>query len=291
MARVEVFNDPDYTKEPGRPNAKEYRILSPVASFLANKINPDWLTLSGAFFGTVGTYLLSYPKETAQKIEQFTKGSLKLSETAIRAGGAIGVLISYIFDVLDGAVARKSEKGETKHGLVIDGLVNKITDITPSVTSLWKKQDADTLLTQGLFRTLAIGSTMVRSAGIEHDVPIAKTGLFARIGRLPLQWGGLLLEGQRNLIGKALVAQVGFDLRHRYKQIASSGKKEAIRQTRTDLLELFGSRLIAYAISDDPKTRELIAGGLELLKLIEVKTREADAVDKRKKIGRSNSVI
>lgn len=272
MLRAEF--DSTYTQEPGRNIAREYVALSWIAEKLANRIDPNVITLLGAAAGVLGTYLLGFPDQAIPKIEQLSKGLLKPPKGMLRVTGACLLAFSYISDVLDGAVARKSIKGESKSGIVLDGIVNKVVDTSTALFALHYAKTADDKATWGTNIALAPVSTMIRSAGLEHGVPISKTGWGARIGRIPITVGALVFQNHRNLFGKILIGQFILDSTLRYNQIRNSGNKEAQERINTDLSQYAHLVLIGSTIPT-PLPAEVATFGLELGKLAQVKIREA----------------
>lgn len=273
-----------YAQEPGRSNAREYNFFAPLGEICADKIDANVFTLSGAVAGVVGSYCLTYPEEVREKLKDISQGRIYPSKRAVLTAGGVLLFTSYIFDMLDGATARKSKKGETEFGLVADGIVNKIVDISVATFSLWKNKDRDSRTTWGIYRDLAISATMIRSIGIEHDVPISKAGFLARAGRVPLNILSMVYEDGRNITGKVLGVQAALSAKDRFDQIVNSGNKKAIRQVVSDLCEQYESHLIGVNIPD-PRIREVVVTLLQLYKLAEVKMREAEAVENRKKLS------
>lgn len=279
-----------YAQEPGRSNAREYNLFAPLGEICADKIDANVFTLSGAFAGIVGSYCLTYPEEVREKVKEISRGKFNPSKRAVLIAGGALLFTSYIFDMLDGATARKSKKGETEFGLVADGIVNKMVDISVATFSLWKNDDPDSKVTWGIYRDLAISATMIRSVGIEHDVPISKAGFLARAGRVPLNILSMVYEDRRNITGKILDIQAALSAKDRFDQIVNSGDKKATRQVLADLYEQYESHLIGVNIPD-PKIREMVVTLLQLYKLAEVKMREAEAVGNRKKLAMAEDQI
>lgn len=264
-----------YSQEPGRRVAPEYIVLDWLAGKLANKINPDVITVSGAVAGVIGSWLLGFPDHAIRTIEQSSNGHLRPPRGKLRITGAVSLAFAYFCDVLDGAVARKSTKGESKHGIVLDGIVNKVVDTTPAIFALSQAKTFDDKTTWLAHGILAPISTMIRSVGIEHEIPIAKTGWGARIGRIPITVAALLFEDQRNFFGKVLVTQFIGDSIHRYRQIVNSGNEQATQRINEDLAEYACLTLIGRGSLKNPTLREVIALGLGLAKLAQVKIRES----------------
>lgn len=279
MREREIRRD-SLTAEPGRI-AYEHIILKPVASELTKRgIPADAITVFGAFAGVLATWLLSSPEDTGKNIEKISGGRFKLTKGQTRTIGGLLLGISYFCDLLDGPVARLSEQGETKHGMVMDGVVNKIVDTSLAVFELAKATTLDTKATWMSYLTLAPVSTMIRSVGIQHNIPIPKTGLGARIGRIPFIVGAMFFEEKRNLLGKILLAQLVGDSIHRYLQIVRSTNKEARGEVNRDLGEYFVIALLSRTIPQKGFPRELVTLGLELAKLAQVKIQEAYGKDK-----------
>lgn len=235
-----------YGAEPGRHYALEYPLFAKPAEVLAKKGVPaDVVTLFGAVAGVTGSYLVMYPGQVREKIVEFSSGRITPSINQVRAAGTIVLGISYTCDLLDGAMAAKSVGGETKHGRVLDGIINKIVDIAPAVFELEKARSGDTKLTWFSYQVLAPVSTIVRSIGLRHDVEIAKTGLNARVGRLPLLIASMMCESKRNLLGKLLIGQILADTIQRYNQIARAGNEDALEEVHRELLKYFTAVLLA----------------------------------------------
>lgn len=274
MATREVLNGA-YCAEPGRPFAREYELFARPAEKIANKIPADLITVFGAATGVAGSYFLGFPDEAIETLGKISSGRFKLTHNQVKVTGAVLLGVSYVCDLLDGAVARKSTEGETRHGRVIDGIVNKIVDISPALFTLSAAKTFDDKATWLTYEVLAPVSTMIRSEGLHHGIPIAKTGLGARIGRLPFLVSSLVFKEKRNLLGKVMTAQLVIDCIHRYSQIVNSGNQEAIEAVHADLAQyvaLFAaSRISGLA----PLEQELTTVGLELSKLAQVKIKEA----------------
>ncbi len=264
-----------YQAELGRSFAIEYPLLSKPAEKLANKISADTITVFGAAAGITGSYFLGFPDKAIQTIDKLSGGRIQLTRKQIRIAGAILLGTSYVCDLLDGAVARKSKEGETRHGKVIDGIVNKMIDISPAIFALSKAHALDDKATWITYEALAPVSTMIRSRGLSHDIPISKTGIAARIGRLPFLVGSLVSENNRNTLGKIMNAQFVLDCIHRYMQIAKSGNQKAIDETHTDLIQYVILFAASRALNLSPLPQELTTVGLELAKLAQVKIKEA----------------
>lgn len=262
-----------YTSESGRHYALEYRVLSGIADRLANRVPADAITALGALFGIVGSYCLISPENASKKVETFSKGRLRFSRKLTRFLGGAGLGISYVCDLLDGAVAKKSDQGETNHGKILDGIVNKIVDISPALFNIAKAEKSDTAsaATWQFYQALAPVSTMIRSEGLAHSIPIAKTGIYARVGRLPFLVASMLFEGKSDFFGKVLTCQILADSFYRYQQIVRSGNKEAVRATNRDLVEYFGATILSGVVLRKP-TFSLFVG---LVKLAQVKIKEA----------------
>lgn len=260
-----------YTSEPGRHYALEYRVFSGIADRLVNRVPADVITASGALFGIVGSYCLISPENASKKVETFSKGRLRFSRKLTRFFGGAGLGVSYVCDLLDGAVAKKSDQGETKHGKILDGIVNKIVDVSPALFNIVKAKKFDTVATWQLYQTLAPVSTMIRSEGLAYGIPIAKTGIGARVGRLPFLVASMLLEEKSDFFGKVLTCQILADSYYRYQQIVRSGNKEAVRATNRDLVEYFGATILSGVVLRNPTFSLCVS----LVKLAQVKIKEA----------------
>lgn len=271
----EQIDNGGYAKELGRPVAVEYHILSRPAEIVANRVNADHITVCGAILGIVGSFLFGFPEDATQAVERLSRGHLKLSRRATRTIGIVALGTSYLFDLLDGAVARKSSRGETKHGVVLDGIVNKMVDTSPAIIAILRAKTLDEWTTWSLYKFLAPVSTIIRSVGLQYDIPIAKTGLGARIGRIPMIVSAMLFENRRSLFGKILVGQLIADSIHRYRQVVNSGNREAQAQVQQDLAEYSGLFLLGTALSPNHILREAVTTGLGFLKLAQVKIGEA----------------
>lgn len=263
-----------YIIEPGRSFSPEYAILSKPAEVLADRIPADAITAVGAVAGITGSFLLGFPEEAIQRAQRISGGRLTPSIKQLKIAGGIALGVSYLCDLLDGAVARKSTGGETKHGKVFDGIVNKAVDTSPAIFELFKAKSLDTKATWLSYVALAPVSTMIRSIGLSHDIPITKTGLGARVGRVPVLISSLLFERKRNLFGKLLVMQLIADSIHRYKQITNSGNNDARDNVNHELVRYFMLVLLGRTIPQR-LPRELAMFGLALAKLAQIKIREA----------------
>lgn len=115
-------------------------------------------------------------------------------------------------------------------------------------------------------------------------MPISKAGFLARVGRVPLNVISMVYTNKRNITGKVLDIQTGLSAKDRFDQIVRSGNSKAIKQVLWDLFEQYETHLIGVNISD-PRTREMVVTLLELYKLAEVKMREAEAVESRRKLN------
>jgi phosphatidylglycerophosphate synthase len=260
----EQIDDRGYSKKQGKP-----------AEIIANRINADYITICGGILGIAGSFLLGSPKDATQIIEKLSRGHMKLSKKTARTVGAVTLATSYFFDLIDGEVARKSSGGGTKHGIILDGIVDKIVDISPAIFASRGAKTFDERLTWSLYRYLAPVSTMIRSVGLQHDIPIAKTGWGARVGRIPMLVSAMLFENRRSLFGKILVGQLIADSINRYGQIINSGNKEAQTQVQQDLAEYNRLFWLSTTLSPNCAAKELTTTGLGLLKLTQVKIREA----------------
>lgn len=263
-----------YAIEPGRSFAPEYIIFSKPAEVLADRIPADAITAVGAAAGVTGSFLLGSPEEAIQRAQRISGGRLTPSIKQLKIAGGITLGISYLCDLLDGPVARKSAEGETKHGKVFDGIVNKAVDTSPAIFELLKAKSLDTKTTWLSYAVLAPVSTIIRSIGLSHDIPIAKTGLGARIGRIPVLVSSLLFERKRNLFGKLLVTQLIADSIHRYRQIVNSGNNDARDNVSSELVQYFMLVLLGRTISQR-LPRELVTFSLTLAKLMQIKIKEA----------------
>lgn len=264
-----------YYSEAGRAFASEYALVEKPAEAIANKIPADAITVFGAFAGITGSYLLGFPHEAIQIIQKVSGGHIKLTCNQTRVTGALLLGISYACDVLDGAVARKSEKGETKYGKVLDAIANKMIDISPAVFILSNAQTTEKRTIWESYRTLAPVSTMIRSRGLQHDIPISKTGFCARIGRLPFLIASLIFQQKRDVLGKVLSMQLVIDCIYRYTQIIKTGNREAIEAVQNDVFEYITLFLGSQVIGGKSLEKELTIVGLELAKLTQVKIKEA----------------
>lgn len=265
-----------YNSEPGRHYALEYDVLKRSADvFVEAGVSANTITAVGAVLGAIGTALLTKPSQFADKIEQITVGKIKPSVGVVKSAGAIAFALSCFGDLQDGAVAKRSQNGETKFGKVFDGFVNKIIDTTPALCmQVWPESQREALA-GSLYTILAPLSTMIRSIALEHDVPIPKTGVGSRVGTVATLSVGYTVERWRGRangwLGGILTAQRLVDIGIRYRTVIRSGDEEAIQQVNKDITEYFGLVLIGKALSDNP----LLPFGLEMAKLLDVKVGEA----------------
>lgn len=273
MSRQEISSK--YSQEPGRKVAREYIVLSWLAEKLANKIDADVITVSGAVAGVIGSWFLGFPDQSTKAIERVSHGHIRPLRDNLRIVGGVSLAFAYFCDVLDGAVARKSNKGESKHGTVLDGIVNKIVDTSPAIFALSEAKTFDDRATWLTHETLAPVSTLIRAVGIEYGIPIAKTGWGARIGRIPITVAGLIFENRRNFFGKVLIAQFIGDSIYRYRQIVNSGNEQALHKVNQDLAEYALLVLAGRETAQNSNLREVVTFGVEMGKLAEVKIREA----------------
>lgn len=267
--------------EIGRKRAVEYELFSKPAELLADKVLADSITAVGAAVGIVGSYFLAAPEEAIRSIEQMTGGKLNPTKSQIKTAGAISLGASYVCDLLDGTVARKSETGETFHGRIFDGIANKAVEMTPAVIFSMKAKGINEKATWLSYLFTSPMATMIRSRGIANDVPISKAGLAARVGRTPPLIVSLLSESKRGLAGKLMTLQSVGSAISRYKQIKDAGDETAIGEVNKDLLEYTALFVLGRVMFKNPLQRELLILGLELAKLGQVKFAEAKAIEKR----------
>lgn len=259
----------------GRKRAIEYELFGKPAELLANRVPADNITALGFTLGVVGSRFLAAPEDAIKEIEQLSGNMLYPTRAQIKIAGGIALATSYVCDLLDGAVARKSRNGETFHGTVFDGMANKLVDTTPALIFMTKAQSIDERVTWLSYIFTAPMASMIRSRGIANSVPVPKTGFGARVDRVPILLASLFKENSRNSAGKVLTFQAVSSAIERYRQIRNSGNSEAIAAVNKDLLEYTALFIIARAMGTKPLRKELLTLGLELAKLGHVKLSEA----------------
>lgn len=261
-------------QEPGRRRAIEYSIFSKPADLLANRVPADAITVVGVTTGVVGSYLMSLPEDAAKHIRDISGGILDPTKRQVKLAGALALGASYVCDLLDGAVARKST-GETFHGTIFDGIANKIVDTAPVMFFLNRAKNKREIATWLSFLFVAPMTTMIRSRGLSEGVPMSKTGLGARVGRVPVLLAGLIFENKRNLVGQVLAVQAASSAFIRYEKVRRSGNRDALDAVNRDLLEYVATFFVARVLGGKGLPRELLTLGLELAKLGQVKVSEA----------------
>lgn len=265
----------------GRNRAVEFEIFKKTAEVLVDYISPDKITAVGAVTGVVGSYCLASPEAVIGVVEKYSGNRIKPTTSEVKIAGSVALSVSYICDLLDGAVARQSKKGETFHGTVFDGMADKLVDSMPALILASK---ADSGLQQFLWRSYAFLSpiaSMIRSRGISYDIPIAKTGFGGRASRIPVLLTGLFTDELRDLSALILSSQSFMSSVVRYKTVHESGNLEAINEVNQDLIQYMTLYLLGTNLDGETK-RDFVTFGLELLKLGHVKLSEAENNRKNK---------
>ena len=259
----------------GRKRAIEYEVFAKPAELLANRVSADSITAVGAAVGTVGSYFLASPEDAIRSMEQLSGGKLHPTRKQIRIAGALALGASYVCDLLDGAVARKSTNGETFYGTVFDGMVNKLVDTTPALIFAAKANGLNEKAAWLSYIFTSPMASMIRSRGVANNIPVPKTGFGGRASRVPVLLAGLANESLRGLAGKVLTLQSTISAISRYKQIKDSGSNEAIEDVNRDLLEYVALFVLGRVVVGDSMQKEVVTLGLELAKLGHVKLSEA----------------
>lgn len=267
------FEGQSFVKEPGKLPIHK-KLVGRIADKLANNVDADVITGLGAALGVAGSYLLTSPEDAINKMRFLTHDKVIPTKLQVRVAGGVALGLSYFCDILDGDVARKSAKGPTKYGTVFDGVVDKTVDTSPALFLLSSAKTLDERLTWLAYMGLAPISSGIRSTGIAHDIPIPKTGLGARIGRIPVMVSALLFKNKRTALGKVLVLQLVADSIHRYKQIVDSGNTEAVDEVNSNLAQHLGLFILGQLSSEKTLPKSMITLGLELAKFTQIKMKE-----------------
>jgi phosphatidylglycerophosphate synthase len=163
-----------------------YRITSPLVRILSKSgIAPNTLTLTNLALNIVAAYVIA-------------TGHFLL--------GGVLVLVSGLFDLLDGALARFT-KQTTKFGAVLDSTVDRISEAaTLCGLLMWYVSQEGTTLEIVLVLAVLIGSFLVsyiraRAEGVGWQCQI---GLFTRAERVIVLAVGLLIN--RILVHSVFVA-------------------------------------------------------------------------------------
>jgi CDP-diacylglycerol---glycerol-3-phosphate 3-phosphatidyltransferase len=153
-----------------------YRITSPIVRVLSKTgITPNALTFINPALSIVAAYVIA-------------TGHLAL-------GGAF-VLISGLFDLLDGALARFTEQ-TTKFGAVLDSTFDRVSEaVTLCGLAIWYVPQEGATLEIVLIFVVLIGSFLVsyvraRAEGLGWD---CRVGLFTRAERVIVLAAGLLIN-------------------------------------------------------------------------------------------------
>jgi CDP-diacylglycerol--glycerol-3-phosphate 3-phosphatidyltransferase len=153
-----------------------YRITNPFVGILSKSgITPNALTIANLALNIVATYVIA-------------AGHFFL--------GGILILVSGLFDLLDGALARFTKR-TTKFGAVLDSTVDRISESTTLCGLLiWYVPQKDIILEIVLILVALIGSFMVsyikaRAEGVGWQCEV---GLFTRAERVIVLAVGLLIN-------------------------------------------------------------------------------------------------
>jgi CDP-diacylglycerol---glycerol-3-phosphate 3-phosphatidyltransferase len=153
-----------------------YRITSPIVRVLSKTgVTPNALTFINLALSIVAAYVIA-------------TGHLAL-------GGAL-VLISGLFDLLDGALARFTDQA-TKFGAVLDSTFDRISEaVTLCGLAIWYVPREGATLEIALIFVVLIGSFLVsyvraRAEGLGWD---CRVGLFTRAERVIVLAAGLLIN-------------------------------------------------------------------------------------------------
>jgi CDP-diacylglycerol--glycerol-3-phosphate 3-phosphatidyltransferase len=154
-----------------------YRVTSPIVGVLSKSgITPNSLTLTNLALNIVAAYFIA-------------TGHFVL--------GGVLILISGLFDLLDGALARFSKQA-TKFGAVLDSTVDRIADAaTLCGLLIWYVPQEGGILEIVLILVVLVGSFLVsyiraRAEGLGWQCQI---GLFTRAERVIVLAVGLLVSG------------------------------------------------------------------------------------------------
>jgi CDP-diacylglycerol--glycerol-3-phosphate 3-phosphatidyltransferase len=154
-----------------------YRITSPIVAVLSKSgITPNSLTLTNLALNIVAAYVIA-------------TGHFLL--------GGVLILVSGVFDLLDGALARFS-KQTTKFGAVLDSTVDRISEAaTLSGLLIWYIPQEGATVGIVLILVVLVGSFLVsyiraRAEGLGWQCQI---GLFTRAERVIVLAIGLLVSG------------------------------------------------------------------------------------------------
>jgi len=135
------------------------RVISPIV-YIFDKLNisPNMLTITGLLITVTGTYFI-FAKQF------FTAGII--------------LIIGAIFDAIDGALARRTNK-TTKFGAFLDSTVDRIADFLPLFALAYYFKD-DTIfffITMGaILFSFLVSYTRARAEGLGID---CKVGIFER---------------------------------------------------------------------------------------------------------------
>jgi CDP-diacylglycerol--glycerol-3-phosphate 3-phosphatidyltransferase len=154
-----------------------YRITGPVVGILSKSgITPNTLTLTNLALNIVAAYVIA---------------------TGHFLVGGVLILVSGLFDLLDGALARFSEQ-TTKFGAVLDSTVDRISEAaTLCGLLIWYVPQEGATLEVVLVLVVLVGSFLVsyiraRAEGLGWQCQV---GLFTRAERVIVLAIGLLVSG------------------------------------------------------------------------------------------------
>ena len=139
------------------------KVVTPlVYVFDKFNISPNMLTLTGLFITAIGSYFI-FTKQF------FTAGII--------------LTIGAVFDAIDGALARKTNK-TTKFGAFLDSTVDRVADFIPllALTYYFRNDDVFFFITMGaILFSFLVSYTRARAEGLGLD---CKVGIFERPERL-----------------------------------------------------------------------------------------------------------